>query len=378
VMRITDPAMIPNDPTYPALGLVHEYSRYPALNADGSKALLEVLGGADRGYFYLINVTTGERLAKIAPSRGDPSFSWHPTDPNRVFYRYDSEIRVFHADTQVVETVISMPGYGTITDQQEGRPSDDWRYYAAMGYRNLANGTCCDWNSVDILVLDLVQKVVIAKWTPASVPDWVGMSPKGQYVVAMFTNGDGTRLYNRTDLSYVRTLFPDYAHADFAIDANGDEQIVYIPQSAAQVTDYGNKTGLGAVRLRDGQKTLLLETGWWWSAWMSGIASRQRPGWVLISTANTAQPGPGYLFTQQPFGREVFWLALDGSGAVRRIAHHHSDYGYRNTNYPNEVDYFSEPHATSSWDGNTVMFSSVWGDSFTRYDVYAVTGRWWP
>jgi hypothetical protein len=75
-----------------------------------------------------------------------------------------------------------------------------------------------------------------------------------------------------------------------------------------------------------------------------------------------------------PFAREVFWLKMDGSGQVKRIAHHHSD---QVAGGSMGKDYFAEPHATASWDGTVVAFSSTWGTPW-RYDFYTVTGGWWP
>jgi hypothetical protein len=150
---------------------------------------------------------------------------------------------------------------------------------------------------------------------------------------------------------------------------------VYQPSSAKQIIELGNPSGapLAMSRLRDGKKTILLPIGWeWFTPHFSGLASRTHPGWVLVSTY-TAPSTP-----QLPFSREIFWLRLDGSRAVRRIAHHHSDLTFRSTPWGGqEKDYFAEPQATSSWDGDVVLFSSVWGASFNHYDLYAVTGQWW-
>src|SRR5215510_431634 len=84
------------------------------------------------------------------------------------------------------------------------------------------------------------------------------MSPSGNYVVAMWTNGLGTRLYTRS-LSYVRTLFSDYAHSDFAFDADGNEVMVYDATSGNQVDELScpnppNGSPLASARLFDGQK----------------------------------------------------------------------------------------------------------------------------
>lgn len=372
IMRLTDPSMLAPDPNHPSLGLTVEYARLPVVNADGTKALLAVHGGADRGYYYLVKLAAGEPrvLTRVTPS-GDPEFSWHPTNPNLAFYRFGNEVRVLHADTYQVETLMTFPAYKKITTKEEGRPSDDWRYFAFLGYRANAQGWCCDWTQADLVVADLVQQTIVAQISaiPSThLPDWVGMSPSGAYVVAMFTDGQGTKLFRREDLSEIRTLFPGYSHSDFAIDANGDEVLVYAPSSSAQVTEFGNKTGLASVRLRDGDKKLFLETGWWWSSHLSGIGSRAHHGWLLVSTYNEVSAA------QQPLGREIFWVALDGSGALKRIAHHHSDLAYADGG---AKDYYSEPHATSSWDGTMVVFTSVWGDNFTQYDVYKASGPWW-
>lgn len=372
ITRLTDPSMIALDPNHPSKGMVVEYSRFPAVNADGSKALMLVLGGADRGYYYLVDLAGGERriLTRVQPS-GDPEFSWHPTDPNRAFYRFGNEVRVLHADTLQIETLMSLPEYGYISAKAEGRLSDDWRSYAFVGHRLNNQGQCCDWSQGDLGVVDLVEKRIVARMALTSIPDWVSMSPSGAYVVVMFVNGQGTKLFRRDDLSEIRTLIPDYSHSDFAIDANGDEVLVYAPSTAAQVLEVGNKTGLASVRLRDGDKKLFLETGWWWASHVSGIGSRVRKGWVLISTYNNVSDA------QQPLGREIFWVALDGSGLLKRIAHHHSDLAYTDQPWGREKDYFAEPHATSSWDGKAVFFNSVWGDNFNQYDVYKASGPWW-
>ena len=52
-----------------------------------------------------------------------------------------------------------------IGTNEEGRPSDDWRYYAFVGYRDSS------YSTADIVVVDLVAKQVLATWSNAGVPD---------------------------------------------------------------------------------------------------------------------------------------------------------------------------------------------------------------
>ncbi|HKP12434.1 MAG TPA: hypothetical protein VJZ91_10005 [Blastocatellia bacterium] len=78
--------------------------------------------------------------------------------------------------------------------------------------------------------------------------------------------------------------------------------------------------------------------------------------WALVSTfvANT-YPNSGV------FKDELFLVATDGSGRVRRIAHHHSVFR----------DYADTPRANLSRDGRFAAFTSNWG-SPSRRDVFVV------
>jgi hypothetical protein len=364
ITRVTDAGMELGAASAHGVGLRHEYSRFPALNADNTKVAVRVLGGAERGSFEIRDVARGARVAKLAIHRGDPEMSWHPTAPNLLFYRSGDAVYIFHADTGRTETRMEFPQYFAIGTRGEGRPSDDWRYYAFLGFPDQS------FAHPDLVVVDLAERRMVARRPDAGKPDWVGMSPSGKYVVAQWTNGQGTRLYDRATLAYVRTLFSDAAHSDFAFDGEGNEVIVYHATSKAQLEELGNPTGcpIALARLADGEKRKLLDVGWnWFTPHFSGIASRRRPGWVLVSTYTSPENPP------HPYAREVFWLKLDGSGEVRHVAHHHSDQARTDK----QKDYWAEPQATSSWDGNIVLFSSVWGQPFGRYDLYMVKGQWW-
>lgn len=367
ITRLTDASMTEEEAHHPALGLRHEYARYPALNADHTKLLVHVLGGVYRGFFEIRELATGALVHRLSTA-GEPEGSWHPTNPDLLFYRSGNEVRVFSLRTGQSTTLMSFSQYHSVSTRQEGRPSDDWRHYAFIGYHDSS------FSSADLVVADLVEKRILATLPNAGIPDWISMSPLGNYVVTMWVTGEGTRVHDRNNLSILRQAFHDYAHADFALDGGGHEVLVYHGASSQQVQELGASSGaaLAMSRLSDGKKTLLREIPWEITPHFSGLASRTHPGWVLVSTyTNLEAPA-------QPFSREVFWLKLDTSGSVRRIAHHHSDQAFRaGPSGEHEKDYFAEPQATSSWDGAIVLFSSVWHKPFARYDLYMVTGRWW-
>ena len=58
---------------------------------------------------------------------------------------------------------------------------------------------------------------------------------------------------------------------------------------------------------------------------------------------------------------EIYQLATDGSGNVRRLAHHHSLY----------KSYYDSPRGVSSTDGKYITFTSNWGDTL-REDVFVL------
>jgi hypothetical protein len=68
------------------------------------------------------------------------------------------------------------------------------------------------------------------------------------------------------------------------------------------------------------------------------------------------------LSNTKPFDNEVLQVATDGSGRVRRIAHHRSKWN----------DYYDQPNANISPDGQFVAFCSNWGNANGRRDVYVV------
>ena len=207
VTRVTDPSMSPKDGTNLTLGLRHEYARYPALNANNTQVVVLVRGGLWRGFYEVRDLSAkGIRVARIRPV-GDPEFSWHPTDPTVLFYRYGSQIRLFHINPNCInvplgvtcrkfnqtaydnggwiETVMAfdgtngLPKYYSIGTSEEGRPSDNWHYYAFIGYTNSS------LTSGHLVVADLWNKRLIAKRALSSLPNWVGMSPRGTGALAI-------------------------------------------------------------------------------------------------------------------------------------------------------------------------------------------------
>jgi hypothetical protein len=100
--------------------------------------------------------------------------------------------------------------------------------------------------------------------------------------------------------------------------------------------------GVVMVRLRDGAVTSLTDPAN--EAFPHHISTRayDRPGWAYVSH----YPNPGARFHD-----EIVAVKLDGSRAVERLAHQHSDWN---------GCYRCETHPVPSRDGRRVLFASNW------------------
>lgn len=363
IMRVTDPSMAPSIPGNPTLGLRHEYSRFPALNSDNTLMVVRVIGGAQRGAFQVRNVHAGGLLATITPQRGDPECFWHLTDSEEVIYRAGNQIRRLKVTTGAHETLAEFPQYFSISTRSEGRPSDDRRWFAYIGIKGSSTGS---W---ELFVYDRVNKKIVSTMPLSSKPDWVSMSPSGRYVVVQWTDARGTEVYDRA-LKFQRVAFHDHSHADLMVLADGSDGICYQPASGAAIIELGSPRGcpLSVARLSDGKRWTILPMEWGISVHISGIGSRARKGWVLVSTyfADSTKP-------QLAYGREIFWANTNNPGEVKHVCHHHSTQSKIGTS----KEYWSEVHAVPSWDGSRVVFCSNWGETGTHYDCFVATNWKW-
>ena len=79
--------------------------------------------------------------------------------------------------------------------------------------------------------------------------------------------------------------------------------------------------------------------------------------WALASRYKSDGSG-----VTKAFDNEIMQVATDGSGRVRRIAHHRSVFN----------EYYDSPFASISRDGKFVNFTSNWGSASGRHDGFVV------
>ena len=339
-------------------GVVNEYARVQAFNADGSR----LLAYATDGWWYLYDAVTLEPLGDLALGV-EPR--WDAADPALIYYNdgtrlmsYNvesgakSEIHDFGADFPDKE--LASQGLGAVWTKFEGRPSRDSRYWGLMAEDQ-------EWLPVAFIVYDRQTDTVTMR-DMRGVPgvednvDHVTISPLGTYFLASFDRaceegqlGDdghpcGLMVYDR-DLDKGRGLLRIIGHYDPALDSEGREVVVYQDID----TDH-----ISMLDLESGVVTPLWEIDFSHTGigfHFSGLAY-ERPGWVVVSTHDNDAGARTWMDDQ------VFVVELKAGGRVARLAHTHSL-----VDDDLEPDYWAEPHASTNPDLTRIVFGTNWGRS---------------
>jgi hypothetical protein len=337
-------------------GMKNEYSRVQAFNADGSRILVRGLEAT----WYLYDAASLEPLGML-PFGGAVAPRWDPEDPHLVYYSEETRLLSYRTDNGEIRMIhdfsTDFPDQtlAAVWTRWEGSPSADGRYWGFMAEDE-------DWLATAFLVYDLEEDRVISTldvrhWSDdAREVDSVTMSPRGTYFLAYLDaycergrSGSmdqpcGLMVYDR-GLTEGRSLLRIVGHSDVALDAAGNEVMVYqdIDEDTISMLDLasGEITPLWAI---DFSSTPI-------GLHFSG-QSFDRPGWVLISTYD----GDPVSYTWMD--DQVFAVELVPNGRVVRLAHTHSL-----VDEEQEHDYWVEPHASVNRDFTRVVFTSNWGRS---------------
>lgn len=350
-------------------GIFPEYSKRQAWNADESLMLLRTGDGKT-----LLYDGATYAFKKVLDDVGGEDVFWHPANPGLLYYNPDNTLWSCDVATDERKKLHSFAEYTFANTRAEGNLSRDGATYAFVG--QIYDSAAQTVTFKDLVVFDLANGKVAAKLAlPKGTEnfDWVSISPGGKYVVVDYADEEakrfhGVEVYDR-GFKFLWQKPLGAGHSDLAIDANGDEVLVM-----DQYDKERNVTVLRKVRLSDGRETTLLEVSQFFDLHIS-CRNEKRSEWCVVSTfdyvGRLTHDAKGWL----PFEDEIFAVKLDGSGEVRRIAHHRSRRYTPATPDSDRSVYFAEPHATVSRKGDRILFGSNWGEkveSEASVDAYVV------
>jgi len=333
----------------------HQYSKVQAWNSDMTYLWL--------GWDRLLDGNNYQLLKTFSNHMNDGR--WANTEPNIRYYgdkkflkKIDvvtGEITVLHEFPDFDREITIGPWEGNlsaddkyvvVTDEDEGA---DFAYHAAL--------------------FDLETNTVLAsKYFPDKF-DWASITPWGDYIVVNNIGTGNTEIYD-LEFNFIKILSDRRAHADFAIDMEGNRVLVEM-------------CPIGMVRLDNLEQTDLLPLTEYTcctcgtqnpshdNPWICGHVSGRNfdlPGWVLIS-AGSDKCNNG--FNAYYNRTEIFLLKLDGSGTIRHL-------GYTRSTYKS---YTAQAKASVSRDGTRAIFTSDWNidgygtDKARDYIVQYNTGK---
>jgi hypothetical protein len=319
----------------------HFYSKSNPFNANETRAIMY----ASDGDIILYDAITWRPIKSLDIDDSEPEIQWHPTDPNIFYFMYrDNSLgeAMYRYDVRndSQKLVHSFREYENARGLNEGNMDKSGRYYALVGFRN---DKASEAFVYDVMTDKTSKRLPV---TERMVEDWISVSPSGRYVVMM--GGDRSRVYD-INMKHLHDLPKgSFGHADICQLADGSEALVY--DGADHELD--RNRNINIADLATGKVRIGVRIGWRSTPHVS-CRNLDLPGWALISTSGPDNKYPNH-------DLEIFWLKLDGSGEVRRVAHHRSS--------RERGGYFAETQAVTNRDGSKIIFASNWdGEEVNDY-----------
>lgn len=368
----------------------HVYSQLQAFSSDNAYLLL----GSDNGFLV-------RRLSDFSIVEGLDASDWncprwHPAQPH-VIIHYDGNntgmgdtlvrVQFTNVDTLITTTVFTFPPeYNVVfVNQSWDEISRDGRWMAGIVASLYENG---DQKEQFIFAFDIQNNRLGAVVSLSSLyegngcpcqkdptygkllPDWIGVSPLGRYIVLQWSDGTtrckGLETWDLRTGNFVGRVYDGHQHGDLGVDVDGTTE--YFITFEMEGGPVHGQPSIGK-RVLPGNDTVAQPTHLMPINWGLGqhISCRGPNGTVLV----TCGVDP-FNNTWEPFEDELFFVRTNGS--VLRFVHTRSS----------ACGYWSQPHASISRDGRYVVFASdwcfgrgisscdKWGDELGAADAYII------
>ncbi|QOJ33893.1 MAG: hypothetical protein HRU82_02540 [Nitrospira sp.] len=348
ILRVTDATTEPD--TGGHKGVLNSYSTQQAFNSDSSRVLFLVRDGYTRARFFDFNPsactvnTTGYLLSSAPAGLQEYGMTWSATDPNKIYGvgNYNLyEITVPSGSSTTLKTFTGLGHTGGYVTQMN--MSDDADVFAMRFEGGTGNGYVFWKRSTNTVLMSAASVANL---------DEVEVDKSGQYGIIVYTSGNGAEVWDLTA-----------GPTQVGSDLTGNNAFNHRDTGSGGVfTHRPANTSLGYRSLATPTTiTDLLPSmtnGWSYSSTQDHFSMQGANDlWALASRYKS----DGSSVTKA-FDNEIMQVATDGSGRVRRIAHHRSVFN----------EYYDSPFASISRDGKFVNFSSNWGSASGRHDGFIV------
>ncbi len=357
-----------------------EYARFDPFNLDKSLIVLRQIRSGDWAVFKAVPPYDAPShrvmfLRDIEDPRWDPQKNdllWCLRDFRIIQFNVRTGkvtvIKDFRKDPRIGPIIKAEPDLYRVTMKNEGEPSLDMRYWALA-----LQGKNDDYRLRYLLCWDRRQDRVVGLYKlPKNETgiDWVGMSPRGTYVLigsdAGTTRLSGLVMADRA-LTRFHRLAHSTAHSDVGLDTAGREVIVMqntrtdfidlipIDWTTRPILESGGSyAGTGYIRL-----IRLFYSNASPHGFTGGIhVSCNTPGWCVVSTH------------QQPGRKANNWLSR--KIVLVKLDRRRPEVYYLAPVYSGYKKYWEETHATITRDGRVVVWASNWGRDVGQEKVFVM------
>jgi len=348
ILRVTSASTEPD--TGGHKGVLNSYSTQQAFNSDNSRVLFLVVDGYTRARFYdftpgscTVN-TTGYLITSPPAGLQEYGMQWSATDPDLIYGvgNYNLyEITVPTGSSTTLKTFTGLGHTGGYVTQMN--MSDDADVFAMRFEGGTGNGYVFWKRSTNTVLLSAASVANI---------DEVEVDKSGQYGLIVYTSGNGAEVWDLTA-----------GPTQVGTDLTGNNAFNHRDTGSGGVfTHRPANTSLGYRSLATPTTIIDLlpsmTNGWSYSSTQDHFSMQGANDlWALASRYKSDGSG-----VTKAFDNEIVQIATDGSGRVRRIAHHRSVFN----------EYYDSPFASISRDGKFVNFTSNWGSASGRHDGFIV------
>ena len=322
------------------------YSYYPAFNINNTYlAVRETIGYARAKFFRFdaVNFTAGPGFILSSPPAGlqEYGLSWSGVSPTLTYGIGGHKIWEINVATQqatLVKDLSSQGAGGYLTQMLKSLDDDVFGASIVDGGGNIVGYVVYKRSTDTILLRKLVGNL-----------DEVQVDKSGRYLLVVYNNG--------TDEVYDLTTSPPR----FVAYLSGSSGFNHHDCGVGTVFSATSGNALSYRQLATPFTIQQLVPGYW-------SYSGQQDHFSMLADTEEWAMASRYSTNGSPavraFDNEIVKVATDGTNRVQRIAHHRSV--VLNNNYN------AQPKAAISRDGNLIAFTSNWGNSGGRTDVYVV------
>jgi hypothetical protein len=312
------------------------YSYYQTFNSNGTRLYFHCRTPNNTIYwadFDPVNFVVSNRRKATGVPWGvlAHNMKWSGTNPNVIYGHNGTSIYSYNFGTNTWTQIKSSLGV-SLDQMSMSRDTDDVFAFSWIGH----NGYVVWRRSTNTILINRADAYA----------DEVHTDPSGLWLDVVQTTGNvPIWSLGQTTASLTTTLTRDvdgYAHQD---------------QSSGHIFSSTPGGGLAYRSFSTPHSYTSILLGWFKFTNINYSMNADNVTWALVWVQRNDT-----LSNTRPFENELFQVATDGSNRVRRIAHHRSKWN----------EYYDQPNANISRDGQFVAFTSNWGNATGRRDVYLV------